>query len=103
MQYMQLPGWQVSQRISNDSVIYCVRLALHLFDGNVWEWCWDWYGSTYPSGGTSDPKGPTTSQTDRVLRGGSFGNVEYLCRFDNRDGNYPYSRDFRSGFRCVQN
>ena len=46
--------------------------ALGLYDmsGNVWEWCWDWYGSSsgYPSG-TEDPAGPDAG-SKRVLRGG---------------------------------
>ena len=46
-------------------------LGLYDMSGNVFEWCWDWYGDDYPCG-TEDPAGPDTGSY-RVIRGGSTG------------------------------
>ena len=74
-------------------------VSLHDMQGNVKEWCLDWYG-TYPSGTVTDPQGPTTGQ-DRVNRGGSWSHAGNWCRSAQRFHNNPASAQDLIGFRIV--
>ena len=74
--------------------------GLYDMHGNVWEWCWDWYGD-YSSGSQTDPMG-ASSGTDRVHRGGCWGNSAGYLRSAIRDFNDPSCRYGSLGFRLVR-
>lgn len=79
------------------------ELGLYDMSGNIGEMCWDWHGPDYPVGGTTDPKGPATAQTFRLLRGGFFNGEAVTCDLSTRayDANGPGYRGF-FGFRSVR-
>jgi uncharacterized repeat protein (TIGR02543 family) len=71
--------------------------GLYDMSGNVWEWCWDWYGSV----GTGTVNNPTGSASDtfRVNRGGCWGYLEPSCAVATRRSYGPSSRSNNVGFR----
>ena len=93
-------GWPSSatsyQTQNAQSYYSCYDLS-----GNAWEWCHDWYSSTYYSSSPgSNPTGPA-SGTYRVLRGGNWYNHPDYCRSAYRSWSSPGYRGIYSGFRCA--
>jgi len=78
--------------------------AYGVFDiaGNIWEWTYDWFGSSsYSKEPQVDPTGPATG-THRTMRGGGFACYLEETRIAERHHKAPDNEAIYVGFRCAK-
>lgn len=70
--------------------------------GNASEWTADWYEATYyRKSPDRNPTGPEVPTGERVVRGGSWSDPDYVLRSTTRTGLDPNVSNSAVGFRCV--
>lgn len=94
-------GEDLRKTVPVDTATYYKNaFGLEHMHGNLWEWCYDRYG-TYPTTKEKDYKGPTTG-SDRVSRGGSYYTGAANLRSARRISNPPSSNALDVGFRLAK-
>ena len=76
--------------------------GLYDMHGNVWEWCWDRYGSYPQEQISTDPQGNPKGQL-RVNRGGGFNDFGKHLRSSYRAAQNPSNKSFNIGLRLARN
>jgi formylglycine-generating enzyme required for sulfatase activity len=76
--------------------------GVHDMAGNVSEWTADWYDKRYYAGSPADNPRGASGGSQKVLRGGSWGNDPQHVRATYRHNAPPSNRNARFGFRCAQ-
>ncbi len=76
--------------------------GLYDMPGNVYEWCSDWFESTYERGPQIDPQGPPTG-TARIMRGGAWSYTPAYARASWRNWQPEEYKIDTVGFRLAMN
>lgn len=74
--------------------------GIHDMQGNLHEWCFDWFQESYEGLPTTDPVGPA-SGWKRVMRGGGYHSPAQSCSATSRASAYEMTAHPLIGFRLV--
>ena len=75
------------------------ELGIYDLNGNVWEWCNDWY-SEYPASSPLNTNSPSP-ELYRIIRGGGYYSEAKQCRISFRSNSSPSNHFIGFGFRLL--
>lgn len=80
------------------------ELGIYDLSGNVWEWCSDWYHSSYVGAPASDSSWEDQDMNTpyHVVKGGSWNSSSYNCRVSVRNDGTSTGWVNSAGFRLVK-
>jgi formylglycine-generating enzyme required for sulfatase activity len=78
------------------------EIGIYDMNGNVWEWCWDWFDREYYKNSSPGNPGGPLSGVRRVIRGSSINGLKNMMENTYRGSIKPNFVARALGFRVVR-